>query len=299
MSKARDLANVISGTGTLAVDAIPALPTSKITSGTFDNARLSAGSVTQHVDLSNLNADNLTSGTVPSARVSLSASDIPNLSANKITSDALGADRIPALPTSKITSGTFANARLSAGSVTQHVDLTALSADNLTSGTVPSARLSLGASDIPNLSASKITSDSLAADRVPDLPASKITSGSFATARIPTLDGSKISGGTFGAVNGSALTSLPSSAPTTSQVTSAMAGATAGSTGTFAMMYDNQAQTRVLGGTTAGTNLRWGAGGGSWDGLDWNRNPSGTWRCVGFSMNSGAANRVTCWLRIS
>jgi len=281
MSKARDLANVISGTGTLAVDAIPALPTSKITSGTFDNARLSAGSVTQHVDLTSLSADNLTSGTVPSARVSLSASDIPNLD------------------TAKITTGTFANARLSSGSVTQHVDLTALSADNLTSGTVPSARLSLGTSDIPNLSASKITSDSLGADRVPDLPASKITSGSFATARIPTLDGSKISGGTFGAVNGSSLTSLPSSAPTTSQVTSAMAGATAGTTGTFALMYDNQGSTRVLGGTTAGTNLRWGAGGGSWDGLDWNRNPSGTWRCVGFSSNSGAANKVTCWLRIS
>ena len=88
MSKARDLANVISGTGTLAVDAIPALPTSKITSGTFANARLSSGSVTQHVDLTALSADNLTSGTVPSARLSLGASDIPNLSANKITSDA-------------------------------------------------------------------------------------------------------------------------------------------------------------------------------------------------------------------
>ena len=51
-----------------------------------------------------------------------------------------------AFPASAITSGTFANARLSSGSVTQHVDLTALSADNLTSGTVPSARLSLGGS---------------------------------------------------------------------------------------------------------------------------------------------------------
>ena len=63
-----------------------------------------------------------------------------------------------AFPASAITSGTFANARLSSGSVTQHVDLTSLSADNLTSGTVPSARLSLGASDIPSLATSKITS---------------------------------------------------------------------------------------------------------------------------------------------
>jgi len=165
MTKARDLANVISGSGTLNANVIPALPASKITSGTIDNARitldaaeipdlpaskitsgtfadarLASSNVTQHVDLSNLSASNLTSGTVPSARLSLSASDVPDLA------------------TSKITSGTFADARLSASSVTQHVDLTSLSADNLTSGTVPSARLSLGASDIPNLATSKITS---------------------------------------------------------------------------------------------------------------------------------------------
>ena len=140
MSKARDLANIISGSGTLNANVIPNLPTSKITSGTFDDARLSSSSVTQHVDLSNLNASNLTSGSVPSARLSLGASDIPNLSANKITSDSLGADRIPDLPTSKITSGTFDDARLSSSSVTQHVDLSNLSASNLTSGTIPNAR---------------------------------------------------------------------------------------------------------------------------------------------------------------
>lgn len=158
MSRARDLANTISGSGTFSVDAIPALPTSKITSGTFADARipdlatskitsgtfadarLSSSSVTQHVDLSNLNADNLTSGTIASARLSLGASDIPNLSANKITSDSLSADRIPDLPTSKITSGTFADGRLSSSSVTQHVDLSNLSASNLTSGTIPNAR---------------------------------------------------------------------------------------------------------------------------------------------------------------
>tara|TARA_A100001388_G_scaffold52587_1_gene35698 strand:- start:87 stop:830 length:744 start_codon:yes stop_codon:yes gene_type:complete len=71
-----------------------------------------------------------------------------------------------AFPASAITSGTFANARLSSGSVTQHVDLTSLSADNLTSGTVPSARLSLGASDIPSLATSKITSGTFADARI-------------------------------------------------------------------------------------------------------------------------------------
>lgn len=123
MTKARDLANVISGSGTLNANVIPALPASKITSGTFADARLSSSSVTQHVDLTSLSASNLTSGTVPSARLSLSASDVPDLA------------------TSKITSGTFADARLSASSVTQHVDLSNLNASNLTSGSIPNARV--------------------------------------------------------------------------------------------------------------------------------------------------------------
>ena len=127
MTKARDLANVISGSGTLNANVIPALPASKITSGTFDDARLSSSSVTQHVDLTALSASNLTSGTVPSARLSLSASDIPDLA------------------TSKITSGTFADARLSSSSVTQHVDLSNLNASNLTSGSIPNARVPSGA----------------------------------------------------------------------------------------------------------------------------------------------------------
>jgi len=135
MTKARDLANVISGSGTLNANVIPNLPTSKITSGTFDDARLSSSSVTQHVDLTSLSASNLTSGTVPSARLSLSASDVPDLA------------------TSKITSGTFADARLSSSSVTQHVDLTALNASNLTSGTIPNARYGT-----PTFSAANLTS---------------------------------------------------------------------------------------------------------------------------------------------
>lgn len=138
MTKARDLANVISGSGTLNANVIPALPASKITSGTFADARLSSSSVTQHVDLTSLSASNLTSGTVPSARLSLSASDVPDLAA------------------SKITSGTFADARISSSSVTAHVDLTALDASNLTSGTIPNARYgtpTFNGSSITNISA--------------------------------------------------------------------------------------------------------------------------------------------------
>lgn len=135
MTKARDLANVISGSGTLNANVIPALPASKITSGTFDDNRLSASSVTQHVDLTSLSADNLTSGTVPSARLSLSTSDVPDLAA------------------SKITSGTFDDARISSSSVTAHVDLTSLDASNLTSGTIPNARYGT-----PTFSAANLTS---------------------------------------------------------------------------------------------------------------------------------------------
>ena len=139
MTKARDLANVISGSGSLNANVIPALPASKITSGTFADARLSSSSVTQHVDLTALSASNLTSGTVPSARLSLSASDVPDLA------------------TSKITSGTFADARLSASSVTQHVDLSNLNASNLTSGTVPNARYGT-----PTFNGSNLTNMSVA-----------------------------------------------------------------------------------------------------------------------------------------
>jgi len=92
--------------------------------------------------------------------------------------------------------------------------LTSLNGGNISSGTIADAR-------IPAFAASKITSGAFADARIPSLATSKITSGSFATDRIPnlsaakitsgTMDGGRISGGTFSAVNGSNLTSLPSS----------------------------------------------------------------------------------------
>ena len=152
MTKARDLANIISGSGTLNANVIPALPASKITSGTFADARLSSSSVTQHVDLTSLSASNLTSGTVPSARLSLSASDIA--------------------------SGTFDDARLSASSVTQHVDLSNLNASNLTSGTVPNARYgtpTFSAANLTALNASQLSSGSIPDSLFSTIPASAVT----------------------------------------------------------------------------------------------------------------------------
>ena len=66
---------------------------------------------------------------------------------------------VTGIPTSAISSGTFADARLSSSSVTQHVDLTALSASNLTSGTIPDARFP---ETLPAVSGANLTSMSVA-----------------------------------------------------------------------------------------------------------------------------------------
>ncbi len=73
MTKARDLANIISGGFT--ESDIPALATSKITSGTFVDARLPATALNSNVDLTTLSASNLTSGTVPTARLGTGTAD--------------------------------------------------------------------------------------------------------------------------------------------------------------------------------------------------------------------------------
>ena len=82
------------------------------------------------------------------AAVSLSVNDIPALPASKITSGSFNADRIPSLPASKITSGSFAD-----------TFIPSLAASKITSGT-------FGTALIPNLAASKTTSGTFNADRV-------------------------------------------------------------------------------------------------------------------------------------
>ena len=81
---------------------------------------------------------------------------------------------VTGIPTSAITSGTFADARLSSSSVTQHVDLSNLNASNLTSGTVPDARVGSSSVnqhvDLSNLNASNLTSGTV--------PNARISSGS-------------------------------------------------------------------------------------------------------------------------
>ena len=57
--------------------------------------------------------------------------------------------------------------------------------------------MGITSSDVPNLSASKITSGTLGTARIPNLSASKITSGTLNASRIPSLDASKITTGTI------------------------------------------------------------------------------------------------------
>ena len=157
----------------------------------------------------------------------LTASQIPNLAASKITSGELANARVADLPTSKITSGTFADARLSSSSVTQHVDLTALSATNLTSGTVPDARFGT----LPAVSGANLTS----------LNGSNISSGTVADARISTLTSSKLTGA-LPALDGSSLTGVGGS--TDEQAV-----------GTYHLSHYGSSTILDVGATTAGSNL--------------------------------------------
>src|SRR6056300_1671836 len=117
-------------------------------------------------NLTNLNADNLASGTVPDARfpATLPASSGANLTALNAT---------------QLTSGTVPDARFPAtlpalnGSA-----LTALNATQLTSGTVPDARFpatlpALNGSALTALNASNVASGTLSSDRLPTVPTTK------------------------------------------------------------------------------------------------------------------------------
>jgi hypothetical protein len=108
------------------------------------------------IDGSSLNADNLSSGTVPDARFpatlpAASGANLTALNATNIASGTLASDRLPTVPTTKGGTGltTLGTANqviaVNAGATAleyQTVDLANLNADNLTSGTVPSARVS-------------------------------------------------------------------------------------------------------------------------------------------------------------
>ena len=137
--------------GTLGADRIPSLATSKITSGTFDDARVAESNVTQHqaalaITKSQVTDFDFFARTAVTGTSSFQAEQYVgtvygNLSGDASAVSGLAASQIPSLATSKITSGTFADARISESSVTQHQAAIAIATSQITSGTLANARV--------------------------------------------------------------------------------------------------------------------------------------------------------------
>ena len=136
------------------------------------------------VEVINLNADNITTGTMSADFISggtIDATDVTliNLDASNITTGTLNADLIEGLEISAddITTGTFSADMIKGGTLdASDVTITNLtvSAAQITSGTIDVAR-------IPDLSADKITSGKINADLIEglEISADDITTGTF------------------------------------------------------------------------------------------------------------------------
>mgnify|MGYP001398476966 CR=1 FL=1 len=140
----------------IALTSIPDIPTSKITSGVLDAARL------------------------PVIGNSLIATDSIASEKVNIASGAFNSALIPDLGTGKITSGTFAELRLPV------IGNTLISNDSIESGKIDTTSGAFNLTLIPNMSASKITSGTLNVLRIPNLPPNAIVG----------LSESGVSGGT-------------------------------------------------------------------------------------------------------
>jgi hypothetical protein len=138
---------------------IDGLNTSAVTAGTFANARIAASNVTQHV--ASIDHDSLLNFAAGEHFTQAAITVVGTIATGVWQGTAVANSYVAALPTSKITSGTFADARIAASNVTQHQASLALAASQTTSGAFADAR-------------------------IPSLATSKITSGTFAIARMPT-----------------------------------------------------------------------------------------------------------------
>src|SRR5210317_1871120 len=157
-------------------------------------------------NLTNLNADNLASGTVPDARFpatlpAVSGANLTNLDADDLASGTVPDARFPA--TLPAVSG---------------ANLTNLDADDLASGTVPDARFpatlpAANGSALTALNATNISSGTLSSDRLPTVPTTKGGTGLTAIGTANQVL----------AVNAGA-TALEFQTPTTGDITGVTAG---------------------------------------------------------------------------
>ena len=236
-------ASAVSG---LTTGQIPSLATSKITSGTFANARIAESNVTQHeaaltvlksqVTDFDFFARSAVTGTAAFQASKYVGTVYANLSGDASAVSGLTSGQIPSLAAGKITSGTFADARIAESNVTQHQAALSLAATQLASGSIPDARvpasnvtqhqasLTITKSQVTdfdffartavtgtaafqaskyvgtvyaNLSGNASAVSGLTSSQIPSLAADKITSGTLGADRIPSLATSKITSGTF------------------------------------------------------------------------------------------------------
>jgi hypothetical protein len=187
-------------------------------------------------NLTNLNADNLASGTVPDARFpatlpAVNGSALTNLNANNLASGTLPDARFPAtlpatsganltaLNATQLTSGTVPDAAFPATlPAISGANLTNLDADDLASGTLPDARFpatlpAASGANLTSLNATNISSGTLASDRLPTVPTTK---GGTGLTTIGTAN-------QVLAVNGAG-TALEYQTPTTGDITGVTAG---------------------------------------------------------------------------
>jgi hypothetical protein len=230
---AYNLRTGLTGSGDIDINvSLDNLDAANITSGTFADARISDLNAAKLTGT--LSADRIADESIPKAKIGetlvawaeteiptlpktkiLSGAntgqwdtqDIPDLSADKIVSEQLHVDRIPDIPTSKLT-GTVASSNLNLTSS----DIPELPKSKISSTgewqttdlpIIPKFKISTAETwalaDIPNLPTTKITSGTLDAARIPNLSALKITSDTLSSSRIPNLDASKITSGTLNA----------------------------------------------------------------------------------------------------
>ena len=159
------------GSGDIDVNvSLTGITADNITSGTFDQARIPTLGDSK---ISDLDANKLT-GTVALAQIptlddskisslsavkltgTISTNRIPDLQASKIAYGELDAARIPSLDATKITTGTFASADRIPTLPSSKIDATTTFAKSM----INSAG-EWSTSDIPDLSANKITSDNV------------------------------------------------------------------------------------------------------------------------------------------